>query len=97
MEITWNISTLDRRTSDGFVTTTHWTATATEGEHTASTYGACGWGEGEPEIPYDNLTKDQVLEWVWGSVDKEAIEASLTTQIEAKKNPVSATGVPWAA
>ncbi len=29
--ITWNISQLDRQTSDGFVTTAHWQANATDG------------------------------------------------------------------
>jgi len=29
------------------------------------------------------------------SLDKTAVEASLQAQIDAKKNPVSATGVPW--
>ena len=42
--ITWNISQLDRQTSDGFVTTAHWQATATDGtdgEYSASVYNTC--------------------------------------------------------
>jgi hypothetical protein len=42
------------------------------------------------------VTEAEVLGWVWGSVDKAAAEASLETQIEAQKNPVSASGTPWA-
>lgn len=95
MQITWNVSQLDRRTSDGFVTTAHWQATATDGDLSVSTYATCGWGEGEPAVPYDSLTKEQVLEWVWQSVDKEATEAALASQIDSQKNPVSASGVPW--
>jgi len=96
MHVTWTVSQLDRRTSDGFVTTCHWQATAVDGDFTASVYSTCGWGEGEPAIAYDSLTPETVLAWVWESVDKDATEASLAAQIEAKKNPVSASGLPWA-
>lgn len=92
--ITWKITNLDRKTSDGFVMTAHWTATAVDGEHTASVYSTVSW-DGEPNVPYDQLTEEMVLGWVWQSVDKEATEASLTAQIAEQKAPSKATGVPW--
>ena len=94
MSVTWNISQLDRQTSDGFVTTAHWRCDAVDGDFSASSYGTCGF-DGELTTPYESLTKEQVLEWVWETVNKEETEASLAAQIEAQKNPVSATGVPW--
>jgi len=94
MEITWNVHQLERKTEDGFVTTAHWTCVAEDGEISVSSYGTCGF-DGELTTPYESLTKEQVLEWVWQTVDKEETEASLASQIEAQKNPVSATGVPW--
>jgi hypothetical protein len=94
--ITWNISQLDRQTSDGFVTTAHWTAIATDGDYSASTYSTCSWSEGTATIPYGSLTKETVLGWIWANgVDKSAVEASLEAQIELQKNPIKATGVPW--
>jgi hypothetical protein len=48
-------------------------------------------------IAFDALTEADVLAWVWASVDKDTTEASLAAQIEADKNPTSATGMPWAA
>lgn len=95
MSVTWKISTLDREVSNGFVTTAHWTATAVDGEHSASAYATVSWPEGTPAIPYENLTEATVLNWVWESVDKEATEASLAAQIALLKNPVKATGTPW--
>jgi hypothetical protein len=93
--ITWNISQLDRQTSDGFVTTAHWQANATDGDYSASVYNTCSWS-GTATIAYADLTKETVLDWIWANgVDKAAVEASLTAQIELKKNPVTATGVPW--
>jgi hypothetical protein len=90
----WTITQLDRKTEDGFVTTAHWTVTATDGDFSASAYGSVGFS-GELTTPYDDLTEEQVLGWVWEQIDKAEIESNLAAQIEAQKNPVSATGVPW--
>jgi len=96
MTIVWNISQLDRQTSDGFVTTAHWQANATDGDYSASVYSTCSWSDGTATIPYASLTKETVLGWIWANgVDKDATEASLNAQIELQKNPVTATGVPW--
>jgi len=95
MSVTWKISSLDRNTSDGFVTTAHWTVTAVDGDHSASSYATVSWAEGTPAIAYENLTEDTVLGWVWESVDKSATEASLAAQIALLKNPVKASGTPW--
>lgn len=96
MSVTWTISQLNRKTADGFVTTAHWQATAVDGEHTASIYSTCSWADGTVNTPYDQLTQETVLGWVWANgVDKTATEAALAAQIEAQKNPVTATGTPW--
>lgn len=91
---TWKVVQLDRNTADGFVTGAHWNCVAEDGNFSASAYGVCGF-DGELTTPYADLTEAQVLEWIWASVDKNATESSLASQIEAQKNPVSATGVPW--
>jgi len=90
----WQIVQLDRKTADGFVTTAHWTCTATDGEFSANAYGSIGF-TGDLVTPYENLTQEQVLGWVWEQIDKAEIEANLTKQIQAQKNPVSVAGVPW--
>ena len=94
--ITWTISTLDREVSNGFVTCAHWQATAVDGDYSACIYSTCGWAEGTPTIPYEDLTQETVLNWVWANgVDKQATEDALTAQIDLQKNPVQATGTPW--
>jgi len=96
MTTTWTITQLDRQTSNGFVTTAHWTASAVDGDYSASTYSTSSWADGTPTTPYADLTEETVLDWIWANgVDKEAVEASLQAQIDAQKNPVTATGVPW--
>ena len=94
MAVTWTISQLDRQTSDGFVTTAHWQAVATDGDYSASVINTCSW-TGEPTVSYDSLTQDDVLAWVWQSVDKEAVEAALEAQIAEQKAPKIARGLPW--
>ena len=96
MTTTWTITQTDYLTSDGFITTAHWTATAVDGDYTASVYSTCSWSDGTPTIPYADLTKETVLGWIWANgVDKDATEAALAAQIELQKNPVTAVGVPW--
>jgi len=90
----WNIVQLDRKTADNYVTTAHWNCTATDGDFSANAYGSVGFS-GDLVTPYEYLTHEQVLGWVWEQIDKVEIEANLTKQIEAQKNPVSETGVPW--
>jgi len=96
MTTTWKITQCDRLTTDGFITTAHWTATATDGDYTASSYGSCGFAAATPAIPYASVTEQEVLGWCWANgVDKYATEASLAAQIEMQKNPTTAAGVPW--
>ena len=95
--ITWGITTLDRKTADGFVHTCHWQATAVDGEHTASIYSTCSWADGTVNTPYSELTQETVLAWVWESVDKQATEDALAANIALQKAPVTAQGLPWSA
>ena len=93
----WTITQCDSLTSDGFITTAHWTASAVDGDYTASIYSTCSWAAGTPTIPYNQVTQQEVLDWVWASgVDKTVTEAALAQNIQLQQNPVTQTGLPWA-
>ena len=93
----WVITQTDYETATGFITTAHWTASAVDGDYTASIYSTSSWASGTPTIPYASVTMAEVLDWVWANgVDKTATETALTANIALQKNPVTATGVPWA-
>jgi hypothetical protein len=97
MNFTWNVVQMDRKTVDGFVTTVHYTVSATDGEYNASTYGTVGYAQEEKAYkPFTDLTQAEVIGWVQESLGKDTVEASLATQIEAQKNPVQKSGLPWA-
>ena len=94
----WVITQTDYETANGFITTAHWTSTATDGDYTASIYSTCSFAEAAPAIPYAEVTELEVLGWCWNNgVDKTATEAALAAQIALQKNPVMATGTPWSA
>jgi hypothetical protein len=96
MTITWKINNLERQTSDGLVTVVHWGAYAADGDYNAGVYNTQALErDGDSFVSYDTLTEETVLGWLWSKIDKEAVEASLTAQIEAQKAPVTANGLPW--
>jgi hypothetical protein len=100
---TWFISTLEHNTADGGVIVAHWRVndleTVGEETYSASAYGTCSFtpDASSPDyVPYADLTEEMVLGWCFADgVDKDAIEASLTAQIEEQKNPTTEDGVPW--
>jgi hypothetical protein len=94
----WNVVQTNYNTSDKFITTVHYTVNAVDGDYTASTYGTVGYTEqpNKSYIPYASLTEEEVIGWVQESLGKDTVEDSLTAQIQAQKNPVQETGLPWA-
>ena len=96
MNTTWIITETNYQTSDKFIFCAHWTATAVDGDYTASIWSTCSWQAGTPTIPYANVTMDEVLAWCYASgVDRDATEAALAQNIALQKNPVTASGTPW--
>jgi hypothetical protein len=101
---TMNIQIVDtnREIPSGVVQTIHWVATQTDGDFTASAYGSLGVPAKDPSdptfIPFDDLTEEQVKQWVLDTMGEEqvaALQANLDGQIEAQKHPTSASGLPW--
>jgi len=98
MAVTWTIAQLERNTDGNGVVVAHWRASDSDGEHSGSSYGTCGFtpdAEAEGYVAFDSLTEEVVIGWVKDSVDAEAIEAGIAAQIQRTKAPVTAAGVPW--
>ena len=95
----WQVVDMNRLTSDGFVVTVHYNVSATDGDYQASTYGTTSYTQtpGETYIPYEDLTQPIVVGWVQEALGKDTVEASLQGQIDALKNPVQESGLPWTA
>ena len=85
------------------VFTVHWRVNATNGTYNATSYGTVGvtYMAGSPYTPFADLTQDQVVGWVQGSMGAEqvaGIEAGLATNIANQVNPPVVTPkLPWSA
>jgi hypothetical protein len=93
----WTIVDTERNLATGFVTTVHYNVSKVDGDFSASTYGTINYEAGTPETPFASLTEAQVIAWVKDKLGEATVEAALAAQIEAQKNPVSASGLPWVA
>ena len=102
--ITWNVSQLDCYPQESghtdVVFNVHWQCNGVDGDYNAQVYSTCAVtiSPDTPFTPYENLTQDQVLGWIWASgVDQTATEDSVKQQIESKKYPpVITPPLPWA-
>jgi hypothetical protein len=100
MTTTFNISQMDRSTTDGFVQTVHWNASQVDGEFSASTYSTANFTkkDGINYVPYADLTEAAVIEWVKASLSDDgvaAVDSALAANIAEQKAPKMAVGVPW--
>lgn len=100
--INWVVEQLDVKPQEGNLTDVvivcHWRCNGVDGQYTASVYGTCSFSQpGEPFVPYESLTEQEVLSWCWNSgVDKDATEANIDTQIANQVNPPVVTPpLPW--
>lgn len=102
IQYTWSIANLERHTADGIVYTAHYRVDATDGVYSSGAYGSIGLeapADGDPVIPYSELTPEIVIEWVkekLGGPEKiDEIHTALEQQILEQRNPTKAAGVPW--
>ncbi len=91
------INQLNREAATGIITTVHWSASKTSGEHTASSYGSVGLTAGDTVIPFANVTEANVLAWLGTALDLTEMEAALDAQLAALAAPAVIDGIPWAA
>lgn len=98
-EITWKIAELEREVSDGYVYTIHWRVQAIDGDYSSDAYGSIGLERPEDElIAFEDLTEETVIGWTQDAIGEDAVatlEENLVNQIEAKKAPTTAKGLPW--
>ena len=70
----------------------------TEKTYSGTCYGSCSFQPPSGSFtPYDDLTQEQVLQWCYeNGVDKTAIEANVSLQIQNQINPpVITLPLPW--
>ena len=91
-----NIVNLER-TQDGGVVVAHWTATKTDGELTATTYGTKSFTpdpESEGFTAFEDLTEELIVGW-FSDEEVAQIEQILDADLAAQKAPQVISGTPW--
>jgi len=102
MTILWIIERLLVKPTEGSLTdvviTADWRCNGTQDQYSGTCYGSCSFQPPSGSFtPYEDLTQEQVLGWCYANgVDKTAIEANVTQQIENQINPpIIAPPLPW--
>ena len=99
----WIISALDAKIKEdnleNVIYNIHWRYTAHDenDEKIMSTrIGVLSvkYKEGDPFIPYNDLTKNEVIAWLDAGLDVDELKTYLDKDIELKKNPVDETLYP---
>jgi hypothetical protein len=102
IEFTWKIESLEKNIADGGVVRANWRVNAVDGDYRSGRYGDISFTpnpDADDFIPFESLTEDVVLSWIFseegqdldtpGWIDKDALEARLTADIEEQKTPVT--------
>lgn len=100
MMANWSIENMERQQDTGLVTKVKWTVTLVKDMEFSNTNGVVELEASNSFTPYENLTKSQVLDWVFEKINKAEIESELEVlvdaKIAAKANPqIELAGLPW--
>jgi len=102
MTILWIIERLLVKPTEGTLTdvviTADWRCNGSQDQYSGTCYGSTSFAPPSGEFtPYEDLTEQQVLGWCYANgVDKSAIEANVTQQINDQIDPpVIAPPLPW--
>jgi len=100
--INWIIERLLVKPTEGSLTdvviTADWRCNGSQDNYSGTCYGSTSFAPPSGSFtPYPDLTEQQVLGWCYANgVDKTAIEANVSAQIENQINPpIIAPPLPW--
>ena len=103
MAVTWTIANMERDLVQGdntdIVTILHWRAFDKDADgNTGSAYGTVGVTLVGTPVPYADITEEMAIGWAKDALGEEqvtSIEDGIASQISAKANPTTASGVSW--
>lgn len=106
MKYSWTISQLDCKIQDtvdgkelkNIVETIHWRYKLTDEDITVELYDATSLFDIDVNnfIEYENLTKQNVIDWLTENLDIEDLQKHLNDLMTLKKNPVmEVLPLPW--
>jgi len=94
IEYNWVIEKAEKRTSplnglDHVLVSCEWRVTATNGSNTLSSYGQVVFDEpaGNDFIEFNSIKQSTILNWVWQTVDRAAVEEELAVRLGYHSQP----------
>jgi hypothetical protein len=102
MKINWTIEWMKTSAENvdglsGVVTSAGWRCTATDTAQ-SDAYGEALFApvDASEFTQYKELTKDEVMSWVWESVSREDIEKMLVDRVNQMQSPIDEVSpLPW--
>ena len=94
---TWEVNTLQRELSDGYVNKVIYRVNGTDGTYQTRLTGEVDLEKPETLIPYKDLTVETVIGWVKAKLGSEVatVEKLIDDNITLQKTPVHGVGKPW--
>ena len=104
---TWEVNTLQRELSDGYVNKVIYRVKGSDGTYETRATGEVDLEKPDTLIPYKDLTEEKVIGWVKAKLNSTTdtegkaidvvanIEAAIDANINAQKTPTHGTGKPW--
>ena len=98
---TWQVNTLNRELSDGYVFKVIYRVDGTDGNYKFRATGSVDLPKPTTLVPYADLTEETVLGWIKAKLDADnagtvdAIEAAVENGVNEQKTPTTGVGKPW--
>ena len=98
---TWEVNTLQRELSDGYVNKVIYRVKGTDGTYETRATGEVDLPKPDTLVPYKDLTAETVIGWVKAKLEADKsgtvaeIEAAIDANITLQKTPTHGTGTPW--
>ena len=103
---TWQINTLQRELSDGYVNKVIYRVNGADGAYAFRATGEVNLPKPSSLVPYKDLTESTVLGWVKARIDElnkldssspsvAQIETAVENGVNEQKTPTTGVGKPW--
>lgn len=99
--LNWKIEQAERDPVTGFVKVVHYSIDMIDENLKAKAQGSIKF-QGDPSqdgfVPYDQLTEEEILNWVKNSLGQSkisAIEQKFISQFQQHRHPIHENGLPW--
>jgi hypothetical protein len=98
MKYNWEIINTIRNPETGYINSVDWEIEAEDGDIFVEYSGTIEFKNTEQSeliIPYTQVTKETIIDWIENSTEMENIKSILLDSLEERKKPQPISGLPW--